>query len=282
MPAAVIDSERDAPVRYAIEVWFVDFDASETALNHVEALTPRLSSGDIARIAGMAHAGAARERRLTLVALRALLAAHAGDGRHDRIDFRRSAAGKPHVAEPPPWFSAAHTSAGALIALSAAGEVGVDLEAARDLRMTRDRRRRLLVAAHRLTAPTGRPDAAAEPDISDAATLIAWVRLEALAKATGEGIGRLLTREGVIGAARPAGAGGADSGSVVDTCYVVRDVVWPPAQVASDFVGALAGPPHALPVGGVLTARAFPRTLADIDALVAGSVAIAVGDGIPD
>lgn len=282
MPAAAIDSERDAPLRHETQVWFVDFDAGETALNHVEACTPRLSPGDIARIAGMTHAGAARERRLTLIALRALLAAHAGDGRHDRVDFEQAAAGKPQLPAPPPWFNAAHTHAGALIALSAAGEVGVDLEIPRVLRMAPERRHRLIGAAHRLAPPPGRGDATAEPGIDDAATLHAWVRLEALGKATGEGIGRLLTRAGVIGAARRAGVGGADAGPLVNVCCVVRDVALPTVRAAAGFIGAVAGPPRALALGGALTARAFPQTLAAIDALVAGSGAIAGGDAIPD
>lgn len=66
--------------------------------------------------------------------------------------------------------------------------------------MSSERRRRIVTAAADLAAI-----GALNPE-SDVDVLRAWVRLEAIAKARGSGIGVLLTEEGVIGgAARSAG-----------------------------------------------------------------------------
>lgn len=61
--------------------------------------------------------------------------------------------------------------------------------------MTLERRQRIIAAAAGFVGGEG-----ADPD-SDIDVLRAWVRLEAMAKARGSGIGVLLTEEGVIGGA---------------------------------------------------------------------------------
>lgn len=116
-------------------------------------------------------------------------------------DFLVGEHGKPRLAMPGPEFSIAHSGNFGLIGISAAGPIGVDIEVVRPLRMTQERQKRLIAAA----AEFGPPLCDAE-SFPERMVLQAWVRLEAIAKATGEGMGSLLTRVGIIGGGQPASA----------------------------------------------------------------------------
>lgn len=124
-------------------------------------------------------------------ALCILLAGYVGLERA-RQPFAMAPGGKPSlagIASPRVEFSLAHGDTAAIIAICRDGPVGVDLEEPRSVRIA-DRRRTALVAAAVSLAPeTPLPDGP-----GDAVFLQAWTRLEALAKATGEGIGSLLER----------------------------------------------------------------------------------------
>lgn len=226
-----------------IEVWQVDFDAAETALEAIEHTHPRLADDDLERIAAVAagNQGLARQRRLTSIALRLLIRARSGDPALDRRSFARNARGKPDLPGVPVSFSIAHAHGRALIALGDRGvRLGVDLEAMRDVHMTPERGQRLLqagcsivatAAARPLQHPArdlsldcghGFPKAVglwrgsgqspeiverdspavsggAASDVGATADLLrAWVRLEALGKALGCGVGHVLTVAGVL------------------------------------------------------------------------------------
>jgi 4'-phosphopantetheinyl transferase len=110
-----------------------------------------------------------------------------------KMDFEIEAGGRPRLRSSELHFSVSHSGEGALIAVSKEIPVGVDLEKKRMLMMSDDRRRRIIAAAERLA-----DQRSLSPD-SDGDVLIAWVCLEAAAKARGTGIGRLLTEQGVVG-----------------------------------------------------------------------------------
>jgi 4'-phosphopantetheinyl transferase len=185
-----------------LHVFFVDLNVSVALLEAEERKVPRLSATDVARVEKLAH-DPERQRlwRSSRIATRIVLERAAGRA-YRNIDFAIARNGRPSLGEGPPYFNVSHSGGAALIAVSNAVPVGIDLEQERDLTMTEDRRRRVIAAAARL--------ANAQPATShtdtDRDVLQAWVRLEAAAKALGTGIGQLLTEEGVVGGEAVGGA----------------------------------------------------------------------------
>ncbi len=140
----------------------------------------------------MADTSAAAQWLATHVALRLVLERCLGtDWRGVALQRRPNA--RPHLGNAPVAFSLSHVPGMALIALTPKGDIGVDLERARAVRVRPPRRGAIEAAGAALS--TGRP----LPDEPDARFLQAWVRLEAFAKGEGCGIGRLLTRLGIVG-----------------------------------------------------------------------------------
>ncbi len=177
-------------------IFFVDLTQSKAALDAEEVRTPRLSAADIERASKISDTTARHLWRASRIATRLVLERLGGPGLRG-VPFHIEDRGRPVLGEGQPHFSVSHSGGAALIAVSRHAAVGVDLEArTRTLRMSGDRRGRLVAAAERITS---------EPPLSandDEDVLTAWVQLEAVAKATGLGIGRLLTLEGVVGGLR--------------------------------------------------------------------------------
>jgi len=172
------------------ELWLVDLEAAAPALEALERDLPRLSGDDRARAL---RPNDARERRHRLVAymgLRVVLERVAGaEVRGQR--FVRGAGGKPRLGAGGTGFSLSHTAGLALIGVVRAGAIGVDLEMTRPLRMSSRRREEILaVAAGLAGVPIGEP-------MSDEALLRAWCRLEAFAKARGDGLSHVLSELGL-------------------------------------------------------------------------------------
>ena len=95
--------------------------------------------------------------------------------------FIRPVGGKPRLRAAGPAFSLAHTGSLALIGVAGSQAIGVDLEEARTVGMSQRRREEILaVGAGFAGGPVG--DAS-----SEVAVLQAWCRLEACAKARGQG-----------------------------------------------------------------------------------------------
>jgi 4'-phosphopantetheinyl transferase len=191
------------PSNPAIEVWIIDLVRDGAAL---EARAMNLSIVPDAGGTPIAEP----ERRAAHAALRLLIARRAGLA-VARQPFRLAPGGKPGLGGGALEFSLAHSGSRALVALAAPGtQVGVDIEAPRSLRMGPARRADIARAA--ILAAGGAPLPAGG---SDASALQAWVRLEAVAKATGEGIGSVLARLGArdgvvvesVGSASAPGAG---------------------------------------------------------------------------
>lgn len=231
-----------------LEIIFVDLDASCALLEAEEARTPRLGAADIVRAARLA--GDRREQQLwrgARIALRVVLERMAGPGIRG-VDFEIATGGRPALGAGQPHFSVSHTDAVALIAVSRLVPVGVDIERVRELSMNADRRSRIVAAA-----------AGSAPDVSfdtssNADVLRAWVRLEAIAKARGSGIGVVLTEAGVIG--DQATQGGDHRGLSVAAL-----------SVPQPYIAAIAAPE----LLENITVQTFPSRADELDAFRARS-----------
>ena len=174
-----------------IELWLIDLEAAAPALQALERDVPRLSADDRARALRLDDAQERHRRLAAYMGLRVVLERVGGAGvRGQRLV--RGPAGKPHLAAGGPAFSLAHSGGMALIGVVRAGAVGVDLEAPRALRMSSRRREEIVAAAAGLAGRRHSEDHA-----GDEALLRAWCRLEAFAKARGEGLSHLLGELGL-------------------------------------------------------------------------------------
>lgn len=175
------------------ELWLVDLEAAAPALEALERDAPRLSADDRARALRLGDPSERRWRLAAYTALRVVLERVAGpEVRGAR--FVRAPAGKPRLAVGDISFSLSHTEGLALIGVARAGAIGVDLEHTRTLRMSGPRRAQILALGAGLAA------VASGDSHGDIALLRAWCRLEAFAKARGQGIAHLLGEVGMRGA----------------------------------------------------------------------------------
>lgn len=174
------------------QLWCVDLEAAGAALREMEGRARRLSDWDRQNAAAIADKEAAAQWLAAHAALRLLL--ERSLGAHWRgVPFARRPNVRPDLEDAPVAFSLSHVAGLALIGLTLDGDIGVDLERARPVRVRAPRRGLIETAGAALNA--GKP----LPEDGDARFLQAWVRLEAFAKAQGCGIGRLLTRLGIVG-----------------------------------------------------------------------------------
>ena len=140
---------------------------------------------------------ASRSRRLTArTAVRLLLNA-AGAPSAFGIDLPVDANGKPVQQPGWPAFNVSHSGGHALIVMSPRGPVGIDLERHRDVHISGPRRALFLAAGEALSSELTHGFAKTS---DDARFLSSWTRLEAVAKARGCGIGKLLTDVGITAA----------------------------------------------------------------------------------
>jgi 4'-phosphopantetheinyl transferase len=187
-------ADREVP-GHAIDIWVIDLVSDPEALLGISrrlGLAPAAETGTAAGSAGTTGQIDVT-RTAARIALRALLAGYVGLDLA-RAPFISSRTGKPRLAAMPPGgttveFSLAHAEAAAIVAVSRSGPVGVDIEGSREIRITPKRRKMLVDAAAALAPFDALPDGPNEERF-----LQAWVRLEAIAKATGEGLGALLGR----------------------------------------------------------------------------------------
>ncbi len=181
-----------------VDVWLVDIDVTGDALDALDGRFALVTADERARASGLESLRAQQWTR-TRVALRVLLASRLGL-QAAQGSFALSAAGKPRLVESTLGFSLSHSGRFALIALSGDGPVGVDIETRNQVNMHADRLQAIEQAAMALA-----PDIAL-PGRDDVTRCVqAWTRLEALAKATGAGIGALLISLGIRGPAAALG-----------------------------------------------------------------------------
>ena len=166
-----------------IHVWRVRLDPEPEV---VEALERTLSDDERGR-ANRFHF--ARDRRRFIVArgaLRSLLARYIG-GEPEDVRFAYGERGKPRMADAEcPAFNVSHSGELALIAIAAAGAIGVDVEAVRDIE-DRD------AVAARFFSPREYACIRALPErVRTQSFFACWTRKEAFVKALGDGLSRPL------------------------------------------------------------------------------------------
>jgi 4'-phosphopantetheinyl transferase len=226
-----------------VELWLADLDRLAGPLTALDDDAPLLGAYERAQLGG--------RRRIARLALRLLLERAFGAA-IARAPFQSGGHGKPTLPGLTGDFNLSHAGSHALIGLGTATSVGVDLEPIREVRMNAARRAAIADAAVRVA------DGAALPPNEDARTLQAWTRLEALAKADGQGIGRTLARLGVWG--RPSAA-----------------APLPPANAAPDTVRADLVVHDVAAGSGLHAAVALPRGIVPpaLQHLPAGTDALA-------
>lgn len=187
----------DAP---RTELWCANLAAAGPALHDLDNRHRLLSAGERERAAALRDSEARDEWLAAHIALRVIIGRFAGRDAA-RLAFAVAEHGKPYLPQVALTFSLSHAPGVALIGLTTERTIGVDIERYRTVRIGAARRAGIeAVAAHLSSAPlpTVGEDAGAR-------FLQAWVRIEALAKADGCGVGRMLTRLGVRGRAAAGG-----------------------------------------------------------------------------
>jgi 4'-phosphopantetheinyl transferase len=186
----------------SLAVWHFHVARLAPVLGEIERQCPRLSCDEEARAAAMGEPREAEAWRTARIALRLLLESIVGADMR-RTPFVVGPAGKPQLARAQGAldFSLSHSGGHVLIAIAKPGPVGVDVECLRGVSLADEYRRALITAAEAMVLGRSR-----DVGLSDAHLLRAWVRLEALAKARGSGIGVLIRELGLTGARRRYGA----------------------------------------------------------------------------
>lgn len=172
------------------DVWIVDLAASGADLLALEQTKHLLTEAETARA-----------QRITDTRLRERwIAAHAAlhltltDRLGRPVQFvEAGAARKPRVADWDGDFSLSHSGGLALIAIREAGQIGIDAEVRRPVRLGAARRHLIEVAG-----AAALPDTPLPPDDAEMRFLAAWTRLEAIGKMRATGIGALLETLGII------------------------------------------------------------------------------------
>jgi 4'-phosphopantetheinyl transferase len=141
--------------------------------------------------------------------------------------------GKPHLLGDPLHFNLSHSGPGAVLAVSRAGPVGVDIEAARAGDLADRLSRRVLSAPERAIFD------AMTPAARSAAFLRAWTCKEAYVKATGEGLSFPLPRI-TVALTGPARLLQIEGRANEETRWALHDL-----STGWDVAGALAAPPGA-------------------------------------
>jgi len=220
------------------ELWLVDLAAAASALESLESEAPRLSAADEQRLAVTADVGARRERRASHIALRLCLERVAGPVARG-VPYTVSSSGKPSLAGTGVSFSLSHIPGRALIGITTRGEIGVDLERSRTVRIMGERRQAIERAGIELAGGLALPEA------HEARFLTAWVRLEAIAKAEGSGVGAHLSvflgRRPKLPPPRPSGAQPRGLGPLIArdldvTCGLYAAVALPEAIATPSLV----------------------------------------------
>lgn len=167
----------DAPPSVAL-VWYVPLACAASA---EQRLSDFLDPVEAARAARFASRDERRRHVVSHGVLRLILSAFTGcDPR--AIHIATAARGKPYVVGRGPHFSLSHCGDVALVAVTRGGPIGVDVERVRsDLEL--DAFARPLVAAPDIARIEGRA-----PEARTREWFQAWARLEAVAKASGNGL----------------------------------------------------------------------------------------------
>ena len=242
--------------RQHVELWLADLGACGPGLTLVEAATPRLSEEERAKIDRSVTRQAGIERRAAYIALRIIIERAFGTSWRGQA-FSLAGTGKPFLDTSAGDFSLTHVDNYALIGINRSGPIGVDLEPVKLRHVADDRRHRIEDAAELLA---GGPPLPIERERK---FLQAWVRLEAISKCDGRGIGRLLTGLGIIGGHAITSPDAATYAASVAAMFAVHDLDLSTTG-AADIVAAAALDRKAT----VPFVRRFPTHPNDLNALV--------------
>lgn len=193
------------------EIWLIAPEAVADELAVRDRLTGLLPAGDRARAATIKDAGEARFWHAARIALRLLVERRCGPAAARAEIVPPATGGRPSLAGAHLEISIAHARPLALVAL-ASTPVGVDIEAVRPVTLAGERRRRIEAAA--TVVAGGAPLPRDEP----ARFIAAWCRIEAVAKATGDGLARTLSILGARGSEPSPSIGASLAG------WAVRDL----------------------------------------------------------
>jgi 4'-phosphopantetheinyl transferase len=172
------------------DVWIVDLAADASALLAGHAARPLLTEAELARAARIVDVRL-RERWIAAhTALHLVLANRIG--RTIRFEAP-SAVAKPRVADWEGDFSLTHSGNLVLIAICDRGQLGIDAEVRRPVRIRAERRSLIETAGAALLPAEPLPK-----DDPELRFLAAWTRLEATGKLRATGIGALLETLGII------------------------------------------------------------------------------------
>lgn len=164
-----------------IHIWRVDLAISDAEESR---LTYTLSPNEQARAARYLSLPARRQFVAARSAIRSILSRYVGR-RPEEIAFRVGPVGKPLLAETGPtplFFNLSHSGEIALVAVTALGEIGVDVERVREMASAEQ-------LAERFFHPNEVAALLALPAGERAVGFFnAWTRKEAFLKATGKGI----------------------------------------------------------------------------------------------
>ncbi len=219
-----------------VVLWLFDCDRYAEQLLRLEQSDTVLPPSEREHAARLSDDLMRRRWICARVALRRALGAWAGIAFEKRA-FEITSQGRPFLAAPAPQFSLSHAGPYALAAISGSAAIGADIEPLAPRKISRERRQRLEAFAERLCASP-------LPDASEARFIQAWCRIEAVAKAEGCGVGRLLTRAGLMGSGgEPAGEARAERGmnSVAGSTTVLRAADLVVGDLAPGFAAAIAG-----------------------------------------
>ena len=173
-----------------MDLWLVDLEGSARGLEALERETPRLGADERSRAQRLRDPAEQRYRLAAYTALRIVLERVGGPRLRGR-PLIRTPAGKPGLGAEAPSFNLAHTGGMALIGVTRAGAIGVDLETERQIAMSHRRREETIAVGAGLSGHTS-----GDPG-DHSAVLQAWCRIEACAKARGSGVSGLLTELGL-------------------------------------------------------------------------------------
>lgn len=243
--------------RSDIEIWLVDLEKSAEALEMLEGGARRLAADEYDRINAINDPRERRHRLATYIALRIVLERIAGPGVRG-LPYKRRPGGKPRLDLDGAEFSLSHVDGLALIGVSSALPLGVDLERMRPVKMAARR----LVEISAIGA--GLSDKPLPALGTERTFLQAWTRLEAFAKARGRGIAQTLAEVGVRGSAKrlfsPAELEVRARRVAHDAGITVHDV-----KLSPTLHGAVGAPRGTRP----MRARVFPTHHAGIVRLLA-------------
>lgn len=174
----------------ATDVWIVDLGAEAAALLAAHEARPLLTEAERVRAERIVDVRL-RERWIAAhTALHLVLADRVG--RAIRFDASGAMA-KPRVADWKGDFSLTHTGELVMIAVCDEGQLGVDAEVRRPVRISTERRGLIEIAGAAVLPDVALPDG--DPDLR---FLAAWTRLEAIGKLRGTGVGALLEQLGIV------------------------------------------------------------------------------------